>query len=277
MVCGLMQQTTHADVKLTAKQFADSGFDVAVINYRGLAGAKLTSPKMWTAESWEDVLEATQVLFKKYVNGTNRKVFAVGFSMGANILSILLGHISDGNQSGIKFDGACIIQAPMRLWIALQGLHNSLFGLYNLSMGHKLKKLLLTHEEEMNQEVKKISGQSIRQMFDRWPLFKTTMKQVDEEITSKLFNYADSEDCYYKSSCIHQIPNIQTATLFLNSLDDPVLLSNSIDYDVFRGNKNTAIATTRYGGHLGYLESIFSDRSWVVVPCVKFFTALSEL
>ena len=45
--------------------------------------------------------------------------------------------------------------------------------------------------------------------------------------------------------------------MFINSLDDPVMGDQCIDYEVFRNNENVVLATTKHGGHLGYHESIF--------------------
>lgn len=103
------------------------------------------------------------------------------------------------------------------------------------------------------------------------------MDKIDEELTSKFFGFEDREDYYRKASCVHRIPQIRTPTLFFNALDDPIISAQCIDYDVLRQNSYVAVATTRYGGHLGYQESLNSQRMWVIDPCAKFFNALSEL
>ena len=71
------------------------GYDVVVINYRGLAGAQLTSPKLYSSTSWQDVAEPMSYIKSKYCtdqnNCINRKLFAIGISLGANILAVLVG------------------------------------------------------------------------------------------------------------------------------------------------------------------------------------------
>jgi predicted alpha/beta-fold hydrolase len=37
-------------------------FDIVFVNWRGLGGAKLTTPKMFCAFSWEDVAEAIEYI-----------------------------------------------------------------------------------------------------------------------------------------------------------------------------------------------------------------------
>ena len=84
------------------------------------------------------------------------------------------------------------------------------------------------------------------------------MDVIDEEITSKFFGFVDREDYYNKASCFYRIPTIKTPTVFFNAMDDPIISANCIDYDVFKQNSYVALATTRYGGHLGYMESVTS-------------------
>ena len=97
------------------------------------------------------------------------------------------------------------------------------------------------------------------------------MDLIDEEITSKFFGFKDRNDYYDKASCFHRIPTISTPTVFFNAYDDPIISANCIDYDIFKANANVALATTRYGGHLGYMEGVNSQRMWVIDPCIKFF------
>jgi predicted alpha/beta-fold hydrolase len=46
--------------------------------------------------------------------------------------------------------------------------------------------------------------------------------------------------------------------MFLNSLNDPFMGDKVIDYDIFKNNPNTFIATNKYAGHMGYHEKIFT-------------------
>ena len=92
------------------EHLVEAGNEVAVINYRGLADAELTSPSLYCADCWRDILDPMKHIYAKFVKGRDRKVFAIGFSMGANILANLLGHITDGSHEGeIEIHGACVV------------------------------------------------------------------------------------------------------------------------------------------------------------------------
>ena len=72
------------------------------------------------------------------------------------------------------------------------------------------------------------------------------------------FGWESRSDYYEKASSSHRIPEISVPTFFLNSLDDPVVDPKCIAFEEIGQNPNTIVGTTRYGGHLGYHESMFS-------------------
>ena len=82
--------------------------------------------------------------------------------------------------------------------------------------------------------------------------------EINANIVCTMFGYKDSFDYYYKSSCTHRIAYIKKPTLFINSFDDPVLPKESIDFDNIRNNRFCILATSQYGGHMGYNESVLS-------------------
>ena len=125
--------------------------EVAVINYRGLSDAVVTSPKLFCAYSWQDIIEPMKYIYGKYAQGKDRKVFAIGFSMGANILANVLGHLgANSDAHNLRIDGACVVQAPIRMQIACRALFESMGGFYNRRLGHNIKMLMLKHSEALN-------------------------------------------------------------------------------------------------------------------------------
>lgn len=89
---GVTSTSSSIYIRNFAEASAERGYDTVVINYRGLAGAELTSPKFCCSSSFMDVLEPMRYVYDKYCRDSDRKVFAIGGSMGANILANLIGH-----------------------------------------------------------------------------------------------------------------------------------------------------------------------------------------
>lgn len=119
-----------------------AGFDVVVINYRGLAGASLTTPRMYTANDWKDVLHPMKHVYQKYCKPHNKKAFAMGCSMGAGMIGNLLGN--EGENCFLE--AACLVNPPMKLLICEQSIRNSAYGAYNTALGKNLEQNLLNNE-----------------------------------------------------------------------------------------------------------------------------------
>ena len=60
------------------------GWEAAVVNSRGCAGSKITSPILYNARATWDVRQTVKWLRKMF---PNRPLFGIGFSLGANILT----------------------------------------------------------------------------------------------------------------------------------------------------------------------------------------------
>lgn len=252
------------------------GVDVVVINYRGMAGAKLTTGRMYSSASTDDVKEPLLSIYERFRKNSSQKCFVIGFSMGASILTNALAQI-DREHNGPLFDGACIVQAPMKIWVCHQTLSTSLGGLYDRVLSRKYTDLMLDQEDALKDEVKKVCGVDLRQQLEEWRRTgNMNFKNVDIVFTSKLYGFKDVDDYYDRASCIHSVPHIKTPTVFINALDDPVIGSDCIDYEVFARNENVAVATTKHGGHLGYMEGLFDQRFWVVEPILMFCNAIAE-
>lgn len=84
------------------------GMDMIVINYRGLAGASLTTPRMYSCASTADVKEPLVSIYERFCKNSNQKAFVIGFSMGASILTNALAEIDKEYKTPL-FDGACIV------------------------------------------------------------------------------------------------------------------------------------------------------------------------
>ena len=62
----------------------------------------------------------------------------------------------------------------------------------------------------------------------------------------------------------------------MNSLNDP-FLHPTLDYEVFKQNQNTVLATNKYAGHVGYHESLFKLKDqWFTKPAMDFLLALES-
>lgn len=105
-----------------------------------------------------------------------------------------------------------------------------------------------------------------------------TLRNFDDTFQHKLFGYKSTDDYWQRASCMYSVPSIRTPTLFINALDDPIIGSETIQYDVISKNPYTAIATTKHGGHLGYHESLLPQANiWLFTPVLTYFNSINEI
>jgi len=95
----------------------------------------------------------------------------------------------------------------------------------------------------------------------------------DDMITFKVYDFKNRKDYDHRSSCFYDIPNIKTPTFILTTEDDPILGINHLDSNHILKNPNILLGVTSNGGHLGFVESIFSTRQWFVEPVFEFLSA----
>jgi predicted alpha/beta-fold hydrolase len=102
------------------------------------------------------------------------------------------------------------------------------------------------------------------------------LHHLDEHVTTKIYGYPDVESYYRDISSAQHLPFIKkTLTLFINSSDDPVV--NYIPTSAAEENPWIAMAVTKYGGHIGFLENNFRGRSWAdKVTCEFLISVVKE-
>ena len=67
VIPGLTSTSTTPYILNLVSEFSERGFNTIVINYRGLAGAKLMTPEIYHTNSINDVREPMQYAFKKFI------------------------------------------------------------------------------------------------------------------------------------------------------------------------------------------------------------------
>lgn len=121
-----------------------AGWECCVVNSRGCALSKITTPQLFNARSTWDVRQTVEWLRKTF---PNRPLYAIGFSLGANILTNYCGE--EGEKCVLKAAISC--SNPWNLEISHVSLLRSWLGLavYEGVMGTNLKNLYAQHKEEL--------------------------------------------------------------------------------------------------------------------------------
>ncbi|CAG8488913.1 1534_t:CDS:2 [Paraglomus brasilianum] len=237
-------------------------YRAVVFNARGCAESKITTPQMYCAAYTEDL----RIALKQIQNrAPDAKIFAIGFSLGSNILVKYLGEESDKTP----IIGAISIANPFDLVGGNMSLERRFLGktVYSPAMAENLKKVFLKHQEVLKLD-NRIRSEHV--------LAAKTVREFDDRLTRLIFRYDTVNDYYRDASSCRFITKVRIPLLCLTAEDDPISTCEVIPYDECRFNPYVILATTSHGGHLGWFTGFWKPVRWCINPLVEFCVAIIE-
>lgn len=237
MVPGVTGCSNDTYLKVIATSLIKSGILPIVVNYRGLGGVKLKTPKLYCFGSYNDIDEAFEHLFAKHRDNT---FYALGVSQGASILTNYLGKKS---KECSKIKCAACIATPYDLILvdalASYPLQRLLGIVCKGVVEQHLGERMLFDEKYLNEVMPKIK----------------TAREYNQYIVVPQFGYKTVNEYLRKESCVSNIANIQVPTLFFSALDDPLTPKSIIPFEEIKVNHHTMLATLPFGGHACFYEN----------------------
>jgi len=228
------------------------GYRVCVLNHIGtLATVPVTSPRIFMYGNTADYAAMIKDLVRRF---PTTKVISVGFSMGGNLITKYLGEprVKPKNVvAGLSVCQGYDAKKAMELLLEWKGFRR----LYIYAMTENMKSIIRRwHNALFTEEIKKKLGITERQVYS-----SATLLELDDIYTRRLAGFTNLPDFYNAMSCKHHLHNIKVPTVFINSLDDPIvpppLLENIRDAAL--KNPNMIFIEQKFGGHLGFYEGGF--------------------
>ena len=182
-------------------------------------------------------------------------VFLYGVSLGGNIATNIVAE----EEFSETFKAAAIIQPSLDLGAAVHNLSVSLWGFYDfwfmkcLYVMHERVGSIPMFEQTFNSHSRKYGyGIDVKEFWAKtW-----FAGEMSRKYTQMIYEMDDVNAAYKKYSSIDRVQTIKTPTLMLKSEDDPVVGDKAIDEVKILANPNMLLVKTKYGGHLGYYETI---------------------
>ena len=165
-------------------------------------------------------------------------LFAVGYSLGANILLKWLGE----EGSDVPLTAAVAVAVPFDLRISTKKLEHGLSRIYQYWLLRSMKDTVKRKAHLLQNRIN-ISGL----------LGAKTFQDFDNLGTAPVHGFRDADDYYKKSSCRAYLRNISTPVLILQALDDPLLCTTSIPKCEELGPGIT-LEISESGGHVGFVK-----------------------
>jgi hypothetical protein len=235
---GLTGGSDDTYVQHLSRRAMSQGWAVVVFNSRGCADSPVTTPQFYSASFTEDlrqVVKHTASLFPSL------RVYAAGWSLGANILVRYLGQEAES----CPLSGAVSLCNPFDLVISDEDFHKGFNNIYDKSLAGGLRKIFAKHAHLFND----IGGD-----FDI-PLAANakTVRDFDNGITKVSFGYKTVDDYYFDASSSRLVHNVRVPLLCIQARTDPIAPERAIPRADLEANPNCLLVVTPYGGHLGWI------------------------
>ncbi|ERN10725.1 embryogenesis-associated protein EMB8 [Amborella trichopoda] len=214
------------------------GWRVVVFNSRGCADSPVTSPKFYSASFTEDLRQVVEHVGTCYPKSN---IYAVGWSLGANILVRYLGQ----EAHYCPLSGAVSLCNPFNLVMADEDFHKGFNVIYDKALAKALCKILKKHALLFEE----IGGEYTIPLAAK----AKSVREFDEGLTRVSFGYKSVDDYYFDASSSRSIAHVHTSLLCIQAANDPIAPSKGIPRQEIEENPNCLLIVTPKGGHLGWV------------------------
>jgi predicted alpha/beta-fold hydrolase len=231
-VAGLQQALGH------------QGWASVALNWRGCSGEPNLLPRSYHSGVSEDLAAAITHLRARRPLAP---LFAVGYSLGGNVLLKHLGETGSNSQ----LLGAVAVSVPFRLDQCADRIGQGFSRFYQ---AHFMRALVAYVRNKQHRFEHDGRHEDLATLTALGPLENMrTFWDFDGRVTAPLHGFSDASDYYRRASSRYFMSEISTPTLVIQAADDPFVFPHSLP------EPNELSATTRLelhakGGHVGFVE-----------------------
>jgi predicted alpha/beta-fold hydrolase len=256
---GLEGSSSQHYVRSQADLFSNKGFDIAAINFRSCSGEMNQTTRLYHSGETEDLDLLVNTIRQKDIY---KKIFLIGFSLGANVSLKYL-----GEKSRTSVDGCVAFSAPIDLRACSYELASGFSRFYSyVFMSTLRKKVKYLQKKHKLKALKEIKPRKLKTFLD-----------FDELITAPLHGFKSAEDYWAKSSSKQFLGDIKVPTLIVNAKNDPFLSPECYPSDVEINNSLITTIYPEFGGHVGFIEGKLNDNTWMELKAYEFIQKILSI
>jgi len=238
-------------------ELVNAGFDTVLMHFRGCSGVSNLRARSYHSGDTEDAKEFIKSIKTDKVN---RPIYAIGYSLGANMLLKLLGEIKENTS----IQKAVAISPPMLLDVCANAMNRGISKYYQHRLLRDLKAALdAKYDKHDMQTLLNLKRRDIKTLKTFW--------EFDEAYTAPIHGFSSADEYYKKSSSKQFLKDIQTPTLIIHSSDDPFMTPEVIPKKSELSNEVT-LEVSKNGGHVGFVGgSFFKPEYWLEKRVLDYF------
>lgn len=238
------------------------GYIIALMHFRGCSHEMNMTSKAYHSGETVDSMHTIQHVKARY---PHLPVFAVGYSLGGNMLLKLL-----SETAGQKILCAAVaVSAPLLLAECALRIQQGFSRLYQHYLLNSMKNNLLEKMRRMDlSHLLNITATDVKAM--------STFRDFDQEVTATLHGFKGADDYYAQCSALPMLKNITTNTLVLHAKDDP-FMTEAVIPKSNQLSSSVAYELSETGGHAGFLYgSPWAPKLWLQERISAFFQEQRE-
>ena len=241
---GLGGSADSAYIRRAAARFHARGATVVAANHRGAGEGRGLARRPYHMGSTSDV---AAVLAWGRARWPGKCHVAVGFSLSANVLLLLLGR--DAEAALALPDGAVLVNPPGDTERASRRLVKGFNRVYDLRFLRLLVKLL-----------KEQAAAGLGEGPPPLPRL-ATLRDFDEAYTARAAGFRDAADYYARSSSAPYLASVGVPMVLISAEDDP--FAPASDFEGRACSPHVHLHVERTGGHCGYVARNVPGRHWL--------------
>ena len=214
-----------------------AGYTTHRYNMRGCGGSPYHPQGNYHSGQTGDLLHVA----RERQQASGLPVFAVGYSLGGNIVLKLAGELGDHGRE--LFTGVCSVSAPIDLAASVRATAERRNVLYSRRFVARLKERV------------RLRNPLAPDLFPLEHLPKVqNIWDFDDYYTARIFGFGTAENYYRTQSSNQFLRHIRIPTLLVQAKDDPMIPFAIYDHPAFRENPYLHLLAVEHGGHLGFLS-----------------------
>jgi len=240
---GLTGSSQSKYIKGLQQALLKQGLGSVALNFRGCSGEYNHSSRCYHSGETGDIDFLYRTLRARE---PDIPMAAVGFSIGGNVLLKWLGE----QGSHIDLFAATAVSVPLVLSTCADKLDNGFSKLYRASLLRELKEYVRLKQQHLEALGKSGEAEILREIGDLDSI--TSFWQYDDRVVAKLYDFANVDDYYRRSSSRQFLQAIAVPTLLIQAQDDPFMTPEVIP-ELAELSSSVSLEITSAGGHVGFI------------------------
>lgn len=240
------------------------GWRGVIMHFRGCSGKPNRLPRAYHSGETGDL---QTVVTELKTREPNTPLFAVGYSLGGNVLLKWLGETGATNP----LQATAAVSVPFELDKTADYLNTGFSKLYQWWL---IRGLKIEHH-------RKFKNHPLKAQFETHPFRKDHFKNVnkiknfwefDDQITAPLHGFKNAKEYYELSSCRQFLKDIEIPTLILHAKNDPFVPTIALP-TVNEVSTSVTLEISEEGGHVGFISGKFfwQPEYWLEQRILNYF------